>query len=492
LIILFLIFGVSTILSFSSRLNDLWAGPGLPRLGYFIFGAIIGSFLSAIIFFTIKWLFTEYSNRRKILWLGLTCLLAVIYWLIRFHSFPVPKMFSFIPGIYFNNINYAIPLWKSLFKIANLLTLIAIFPFFIIIIPFFAFKLFYWLKANFLSIRAKLNISKIKCQYIFLGCFIILLVLPWINFKDLQGFDQNFWGSDQLIQAFSNFRLHFFGDKVYTTAIVGKNNWTLFTGELSLDDYQNDIPFSDSDLAKLHNKLDKLNKNLTAQGIKFLLVIPPNKGTIYPEQMPPEIPITGKISRLDQLMNYEKKYGHTPILDLRTALFSAKKEHTVFYSADTHWNPYGAFAGYQAIITALQKDFPNLKPHSLEDYRVVSDGHGPGDLEETSHIDLGGEDLFHLEPTFISTVKQQTTYAPGINNIIITNQEDRSLPKLVMYRDSFSIEMLPFLPENFSRGVFVWTNTYTIDENLIKAEKPDIVIVEIVERALYVLFDLPD
>ncbi len=62
------------------------------------------------------------------------------------------------------------------------------------------------------------------------------------------------------------------------------------------------------------------------------------------------------------------------------------------------------------------------------------------------------------------------------------------LPRAVVYRDSMAIPLIPMLAENFSRVVFV---AGPFDPALIEREKPDVVIEEMVERAVHAPGALP-
>src|SRR5262249_13661044 len=57
------------------------------------------------------------------------------------------------------------------------------------------------------------------------------------------------------------------------------------------------------------------------------------------------------------------------------------------------------------------------------------------------------------------------------------------LPRAVVYRDSMGIPLVPLLSENFSRVVYV--ESRRLDPALILREKPDVVIEEMVERAMF-------
>ncbi len=151
----------------------------------------------------------------------------------------------------------------------------------------------------------------------------------------------------------------------------GREDWLFWTGEGNIDDYQNAHPFSRADLEQIEGKLSAVQRRLAAQGIAFLVAPAPNKETIYPEMLPPEIVKIGKQSRLDQLLAYlEEKHSAVKVLDLRPVLLDNKAQHQLYYRTDTHWNDYGAYYASTEIFKALQRDFPQLQPPGLETYRL--------------------------------------------------------------------------------------------------------------------------
>ena len=71
----------------------------------------------------------------------------------------------------------------------------------------------------------------------------------------------------------------------------------------------------------------------------------------------------------------------------------------------------------------------------------------------------------------------------GVDEALEIYACDRAnLPRAVMYRDSMAIPLIPLLSENFSRIVYV--NGRQLDPVLIAREKPDVVIEQMVERAM--------
>jgi hypothetical protein len=333
------------------------------------------------------------------------------------------------------------------------------------------------------------RVSRRKLDAAFIVLFIILLGLPVLNFQgDLREFDKRFWMRETILRSWANFRFHVLGDRLFNAMIVGKDNWLIYTGEMSLDDYQSVLPVTDQDLAVIQRKLDGLNRRLAAKGITFLFVVTPNKNTIYPEYVPAEIPVLEKQSLLDRLVEYQKQNGEVQVLDLRPALLAARNERPVYYSTDTHWNDFGAFVGYQEILRTLQKNHPDLIPHSYDDYQEIRNRSWIGDMSHNlGQINIA-EDTIQLEPKFNRRIYTWNAKGYEANSVVTTVQPVSSLPKLVMFHDSFAIALIPFLSDHFHTATYL--AKAQVDEKFIDAEQPDIVIFEITERSISFLKNL--
>jgi len=66
---------------------------------------------------------------------------------------------------------------------------------------------------------------------------------------------------------------------------------------------------------------------------------------------------------------------------------------------------------------------------------------------------------------------------------IVTAIPGSHLPRAVVFRDSFSTALAPFLAEHFSRTVFLWQKDF-VPEQVVE-EGADVVIYEIAGRQLY-------
>jgi alginate O-acetyltransferase complex protein AlgJ len=265
--------------------------------------------------------------------------------------------------------------------------------------------------------------------------------------------------------------------------VLGRNDW-LFYGDIELDYYRALRPFTPKQLEKWRHLLESRRDWLTARGIRYLVVIPPNKSTIYPEHMPS---VYNKVEP-----RHLKANSQLSVVDLRDPLVRAKEQGRVYYRTDTHWNNRGAYAGYAAIIDGLAPWFPALKATPMSAFPEVP-YHEPGrDLslimamrdyykDDFFDLQIGKPKLAHaVHETAKATDPPPKPWRSGEN--FVFEQHNPALPRAVMFRDSFCTWLIPLLPDQFQRIVFCWQ--YIFDDELVARERPDVVIQEFVERTL--------
>jgi alginate O-acetyltransferase complex protein AlgJ len=80
-------------------------------------------------------------------------------------------------------------------------------------------------------------------------------------------------------------------------------------------------------------------------------------------------------------------------------------------------------------------------------------------------------------------VEPRGSFATSGEPRIVTEIPGSTLPTAVMFRDSFTSWLAPFISEHFSRIVYLWQKDF--DANVIRSEKPEVVIQEMVSRHLY-------
>jgi hypothetical protein len=103
------------------------------------------------------------------------------------------------------------------------------------------------------------------------------------------------------------------------------------------------------------------------------------------------------------------------------------------------------------------------------------------------------EEVLALEPRRwrLARVVEPAGVAPDAEEgRLVTEIPDSTLPRAVIFRDSFVSSLVPFLSEHFSRAVYVWQNDF--DAETVVKERADVVIQEIVGRHLYTFTPSPE
>ncbi len=68
--------------------------------------------------------------------------------------------------------------------------------------------------------------------------------------------------------------------------LIGKEDWLYYTGENNIQDHECTMPFTKTELAAIRERLLAWNERLQQRGIRFYVVIAPNKESIYPQYLP--------------------------------------------------------------------------------------------------------------------------------------------------------------------------------------------------------------
>jgi alginate O-acetyltransferase complex protein AlgJ len=308
-----------------------------------------------------------------------------------------------------------------------------------------------------------------------------------------QAFADRFGGRDLLIRAHHASLLEFFGVSALATVMPGHGGWYYWLGEdgHSLDrHYRGVADFPKSYVDATAAELIRRNDWLTARGTAYVVAIVPEKFTIYPEFLPGWVAKSTRPSPYDSVVA-ALQGSRVALIDLRPALRTAKTRDRVYYQTDSHWNYNGALIGYDAIMREAQRQLPanrmsKIVPAQRPAYNPGIDFYSgdligmlglPGRIREDDVAPLG---KILADTTSRCAKRIDPPSAPDIETYVCDRPD---LPRAVVYRDSMAIPLIPMLAENFSRVIFVTGRN--LDPALIEREKPDIVIEEMVERALH-------
>jgi hypothetical protein len=289
----------------------------------------------------------------------------------------------------------------------------------------------------------------------------------------------------QLIAGYDYAKFAWLGDSSSNRVIRGRNGWLFYAGEER--DYLDGKP-SDADLEHAADAYAQRAAWCGRHGMRYVFVLVPNKSTIYRQYLPAAFRRV-VATAADRILPLLRARG-VRVVDLRDPVLEASRNGAVYTLGDTHWNDAGVYAGYRAVVAALRdaRVRDTIAPASIHPHT----GAGPGDLLAMSGVAGVVEnrwirfDFPHRAHDAPAPNDRRDPDAAAFS-AQATAVDDPSLPKLVAFGDSFLGQLQPFLDESFRRSValhHVSVQGTQFDPYVLEAEKPDVVVQELVERSL--------
>lgn len=315
-------------------------------------------------------------------------------------------------------------------------------------------------------------------------------------FKNLDSYIQDrFGGRDKLIQLANFIDYNVFHKSKHNAKVVeGKKGWLYYTNAAdgnNLSDFMKTNLMSEEKSQALANKIRDIAAWCDENGIKYLFVINPNKHSVYPEYYPIERP--EGLSRSDQNVAVFSQAGVNFIFTKDLLLERKKNENLpLYYETDSHWNRLGAYYAYLGIKTEIEKLFPDLTFPSFDCDVNVSYRYDYNDSPNDHYGDLlPFLGISSMKCTYPVVTPKTGAFEDCFDYIknedtagVITKGKNPSLPKAVIYRDSFCRNLMPYLSTMFSDTEYIWKKIDDFDKDYILKSKPDIIIFEALERML--------
>lgn len=286
-------------------------------------------------------------------------------------------------------------------------------------------------------------------------------------------------------------KIKYFGVSPLPLVVLGKEGFLYYAKESETLDaveyYRSVNLFKKNQLEHWRKILQERKDWLAKRGIEYLVLIVPNKSTIYPEYMPDHIRKASDRSRMDQLLDYMKKHSDVPMLDLRPALLESKKQKRCYHKTDSHWNEFGAYWAYREIITNLPGEHLKGTPLPRDHYKLDVRNRVGGDLAILLNMQrrLMREDRVKMDLRHKRRYRKGTPVKhPYAISAKVTVNPHGDLPGAIMVHDSFGDGIIRYLSGNFRRITYVFDWGLNFYPALIEADKPKIVIEEMAERFL--------
>jgi alginate O-acetyltransferase complex protein AlgJ len=277
---------------------------------------------------------------------------------------------------------------------------------------------------------------------------------------------------------------------------LGKHGWLFYDQRESVV-YEGKFMLQDNEISGLVRELHERALECRKKGIRFYVTFLPMKPEIYPEYLPYTFRRNPGGTLTDKIVNVILKDSLITYINVKKKLLESKKYNRLYNITDNHWNSIGGFYAYSEIINRIKVDFPQIKNLTRSDLIFKPEIHPPGNL--ANMIGLG---KYLKEVVYVPVLKHSRVInIPSYRKIpdevrnkttyeIIKATGDRSLPKIMVIRDSYTDVLIPYLSESFQQCNYIFDAwRYGRHEEIINDVKPDIVLLIIFEPHISHLYD---
>jgi len=285
---------------------------------------------------------------------------------------------------------------------------------------------------------------------------------------------------DKLTTGYIRFKMQLLhADPLPRKVRKGKDGW-FYLGDNFRNVYHASLgaeKVDDAAIDRVVGAVIRMKRFCDSLGIGFYMIVPPNKHTIYPEYLPVK-PNPHNRQKLDVLkLRLEQELPGLDMIDLRAGLLRQKDTVRVFYKTDSHWNDPGAAYGARRLLEQISRRYP-VRVFAPEDYTVAENR--TMQMDETYMLKTRQEEVYPCLRPVPGRVPAYRAVFAGEDPERTYNKN--SPLKLVIFHDSFFAGMLPFFAPYVGDIRFV--KGALMNEDVILEERPDMVILEVIEREL--------
>ena len=325
-------------------------------------------------------------------------------------------------------------------------------------------------------------------------CILPVAVMPWqmekavgneqlASFPELRKEDGNF--NTGILNEFADYFADHFGfrhemitlndwltEAAFKTldsnsVLLGKDSWLFYKS--TLEDYTGTNLFTARQSYAAAHVLGLMQEYCEQNGIDFCFTIAPNKNSMYSSQMPARYAAASV--RNAQLLKQQMEQQNVRYMDLFEVLSNSKEQ--LYYRLDSHWNMRGAQLAAQALLKELkgcEVEFDSFVtgkklPHTGDLYEMVYPA--GSEIEQDTVYDF----TYQYDEKFHSA-----------DDITIYTKNSEADGSVFVYRDSFGINLHPFLAQSYGSACFSRNMPYRL--TAVTEEQPDVLLVELVERNL--------
>lgn len=298
------------------------------------------------------------------------------------------------------------------------------------------------------------------------------------TFKEMYNYINDRIGfREEIIQSYTILNNKLFNILVHPAYVYGQNGYVYFGL------YQKNY---DEHTKQFTKSIKEVKDYVESRGAKFYVLIDPEKTSVYTENLPKGVNYNR--NWMDSIEKDLKDYG-VNFIDNTEELKSRSKSEQVYnrqYDAG-HWNDLGAYYGVNNLLTLIEKDFPNVKPYTKEDFEITQETkkYLPTSKFEVNesvpvfHLKNGYTDITEDYDAEIRRDAQQNHFS------YIKNPSSENNLTALVFQGSYLNGREKYLADRFSEYIAVhnYQNIFDIDY-YYNIFQPDIVVFEVAEYTI--------
>ena len=285
----------------------------------------------------------------------------------------------------------------------------------------------------------------------------------------------------QLTELHSTIFASLFNTTSDSRVLFGESGWLFYNNDEE-DNPVNDIlgrtTFTDAQMQAIAANIRAARQQWAEKDVQFVLMVPPNKETIYREYLPDYIrSIAVPQTRTDILYDYLTASG-LDIVYPRDELLAGKAFGQLYYKYDTHWNRLGGYVGFSALCAQLGVRLPALSEYTIRE----ADSGYKTDLAAI----LGTQDQSRDDLEYTIDFRPDVSVSSRTDDFGATvyTSDAPDARTVLLVHDSYYESMIDYFPRVFGTVISVPRNYADLYgfQALIERYGCDVVVMEVVER----------
>lgn len=281
----------------------------------------------------------------------------------------------------------------------------------------------------------------------------------------------------------SHIKFYLFKDSPNDGIVIGNDNW-LFIKKNEIESYKKINVYNEGTLEAAAEYFSVVSDYCKDNGAELIIFIAPDKAEIYPEKVPKYvIKLDKPKNKAEAFADYINSNTDVKVVYPKNDMIETKKiiKEDLYYSFDAHWNQVGAYVGTKALVKNMGVNLPDVQNLDIiEGERINYSLAGMMGIKNIA----SKEKDYVIDGYNLQRNETNIQYVDEHGNNVITYATNPLCDKnVLMLRDSFFTAMEPYISTCF-RSIHAPHYTLFYLSNMIEEEKPDYVIVEVVEREL--------